>query len=137
MANVKIDLQYTNIDEEIIKEYTSKVKDIHDELKEMAKDKKEFVGWLNLPTKHDKKEFGRIKIAAERIRKDSEVFVVIGIGGSYLGARAVIESLTSSFTNIVDKKMRKAPQVFFVGNSISPNYLNELIETIRKQRCFD
>ena len=89
-------------------------------------------GWLNLPTKYDKKEFERIKKAAERIRKDSEVLLVIGIGGSYLGARAVIEALTSTFANMLDAKQRKAPQVFFIGNNISPNYMNELIEVIRK-----
>jgi glucose-6-phosphate isomerase len=85
-------------------------------------------GWLHLPTKYDKKEFARIKAAAERIKKNSEVLVVIGIGGSYLGARAVIEALTNTFYNI--NPNRKTPQVFFVGNNLSPNYMNDLIECI-------
>ena len=70
------------------------------------------------------------KKAAKKIRKDSEVFVIIGIGGSYLGARAVIESLTSNFANMFPDNLRKSPQIFFVGNNISPNYINELIDCI-------
>ena len=72
----------------------------------------------------------RIKKVAKRIRKNSEVFVVIGIGGSYLGARAVIEGLTSNFANMLPANIRKSPQIFFVGNNISPNYINELIACI-------
>ena len=94
------------------------VKEIHDELIVMSKNKQEFAGWLTLPTKYDKKEFERIKQAADKIREESEVFLVIGIGGSYLGARAVIESLTSSFANMLDTR----PQIFYIGNNISPNY---------------
>lgn len=90
--------------------------------------KQNLFGWLHLPTKYDKKEFARIKAAAEKIKKNSEVLVVIGIGGSYLGARAVIEALTNTFYNI--NPNRKTPQVFFVGNNLSPNYMNDLIECI-------
>ena len=90
--------------------------------------KQNLFGWLHLPTEYDKKEFARIKAAAERIKKNSEVLVVIGIGGSYLGARAVIEALTNTFYNI--NPNRKTPQVFFVGNNLSPNYMNDLIECI-------
>jgi len=130
MPNVNIDLSYTGIEEKEILAYEKQVKEIYEDLNEKAKDESEFVGWLKLPTNYDKKEFTRIKKAAKRIRKDSEVFVVIGIGGSYLGARAVIESLTSNFANIFPDSIRKAPQIFFVGNSISPNYINELIDCI-------
>ena len=87
-------------------------------------------GWLELPTNYDKEEFTRMQKAAEKIKKDSEILVVIGIGGSYLGARAVIESLTNTFYNILPQKERKTPQVFFVGNNMSPNYINDLIECI-------
>ena len=132
MSKIKLDLQYSNITDKEIMKYNKQVKEIHEELKAMSSDKKEFAGWLKIPTKYDKKEFERIKKSAQKIREDSEVFLVIGIGGSYLGARAVIESLTSSFANSLDKKQRKAPQIFFVGNNISPNYLNELIEVIRQ-----
>ena len=130
MPNVNIDLSYSGIEEKEIFEYENKVKNIYDNLSEKAKDENEFVGWLKLPSSYDRKEFARIKKAAKRIRKDSEVFVVIGIGGSYLGARAVIESLTSNFANMFPESIRKSPQIFFVGNSISPNYINELIDCI-------
>lgn len=90
----------------------------------------DFVGWLELPKNYDKEEFARIKAAAKKIQSDSEVLVVIGIGGSYLGARAAIEFLNHSFYNILSKEDRKAPQIFFAGNSISSTYLADLIELI-------
>lgn len=130
MPNIKLDLEYSGVTEKEILRYEQKVLKIYNDLVEKSKDKKEFVGWLNLPTNYNKKEFDRIKKAAKRIRKDSEVFIVIGIGGSYLGARAVVESLTSNFANLMSDDIRKSPQIFFVGNSISPNYVNELIDCI-------
>ena len=75
----------------------------------------DFIGWLNLPTDYDKDEFARIKAAAEKIKKNSDVFIVIGIGGSYLGARAAIEFLTSQNYNLTCKD---TPQIFFTGNRI-------------------
>ena len=85
----------------------------------------DFIGWLNLPTDYDKEEFARIKAAAEKIKKDTEVFIVIGIGGSYLGARAAIEFLTSQNYNLTCKD---TPQIFFTGNSISSSALAEIME---------
>ena len=111
-------------------EYKEQVENIHKELHKKANDEKDFVGWLELPTNYDKKEFSRIKKAAKKIKKESDILVVIGIGGSYLGARAVIESLTSSFYNMLTEKQRKYPQILYVGNNLSPNYINELIEYI-------
>ncbi len=130
MANIKLDLTYSGITDKEISKYNSKVEKIYNNLLQKSDDENEFVGWLNLPTNYDKKEFSRIKKAAKRIRNNSQVFVVIGIGGSYLGARAVIESLTSNFANMMTEETRKSPQIFFVGNSISPNYINELVECI-------
>jgi glucose-6-phosphate isomerase len=130
MSNISLDLQYSNIKEREIIYYKPQVELIHNELHKMAKSKKEFAGWLTLPTNYDKEEFERIKKSAEEIKKKSDVFVVIGIGGSYLGARAVIDCLSSTFSNLLDKKHRKSPQIFFAGNNVSPNYLNELIEVI-------
>jgi len=142
MSNVKVEFKYSGIDDKEIIKYKLEVANIIKELDKMSDDEKEFVGWMHLPKKYDKEEFERIKKAAEKIRKNSEVFLVIGIGGSYLGARAVIEALTSSFYNIRvgvglpddpgfhARPEQKSPQIFFVGNNISPNYLNELIETI-------
>ena len=111
-------------------EYKEQVENIHKELHKRTSDEKDFVGWLELPSNYDKKEFSRIKKAAKKIKKESDILVVIGIGGSYLGARAVIESLTSSFYNMLTEKQRKYPQILYVGNNLSPNYINELIEYI-------
>lgn len=90
----------------------------------------DFLGWIDLPVDYDKDEFARIKSAADRIRCDSEVLVVIGIGGSYLGARAAIEFLGHNFFNCVSKDIRKSPEIYFVGNSISSNYLAGLVDAI-------
>lgn len=90
----------------------------------------DFLGWINLPVDYDKEEFARIKKAAAQIQSDSEVLLVIGIGGSYLGARAAIEFLRHSFYNVVDKSVRKTPEIYFVGNSISSTYIKHLIDVI-------
>ena len=90
----------------------------------------DFLGWIDLPVDYDKEEFGRIQKAAEKIKSDSEVLVVIGIGGSYLGARAAIEFLRHGFYNMVSKEIRKTPEIYFVGNSISSTYLAQLIDVI-------
>ena len=130
MATIKLDLKNTGISQKTIMEYKEQVENIHKELHKRANDEKDFVGWLELPTNYDKSEFLRIKKAAKKIKKESDILVVIGIGGSYLGARAVIETLTSSFNNMLTEKQRKYPQILYVGNNLSPNYINELIEYI-------
>ena len=88
------------------------------------------LGWIDLPVNYDKEEFARIKKAADKIKADSDVLLVIGIGGSYLGARAAIEFLGHSFANSVSKEIRKAPEVYFVGNSISSTYIKHLMDVI-------
>ena len=90
----------------------------------------DFLGWIDLPVNYDKAEFEKIKKAAEKIKSDSEVLVVIGIGGSYLGARAAIEMLSHSFQNSLDSSKRKAPQIFYVGNNISSTYMTDLLEAV-------
>ncbi len=90
----------------------------------------DFLGWIDLPVDYDKEEFDRIKKAAEQIRSDSEVLLVIGIGGSYLGARAAIEFLRHSFYNIIPKEKRNAPEIYFVGNSISSTYIKHLMDVV-------
>ena len=130
MSGIKLNLKNTGILQKSIMEYKEQVENIHKELHKKANDEKDFVGWLELPTKYDKKEFLRIKKAAKKIKKESDILVVIGIGGSYLGARAVIEALTNTFNNMLTDKQRKYPQILYVGNNLSPNYINELIEYI-------
>ncbi len=99
-------------------------------LVEKTGDGNDFLGWIDLPVDYDKEEFARIKKAAEKIRNDSEVLLVIGIGGSYLGARAAIEFLGHSFYNVVDKSIRKGPEIYFLGNSISSTYLKHLMDVV-------
>ena len=130
MSNIKLDYETSGISDKQIMKYKDKVTKIHNKLHENANNENEFLGWLELPTNYDKNEFERIKKAATRIRKTSDIFVVIGIGGSYLGARAVIEGLTNTFFNSIDRKSRKAPQIIFAGNNISPNYLHDIIDFI-------
>ena len=130
MDGVKLNLKNTGISKKTILEYKEEVENIHKELHRRAKDEKDFVGWLELPTKYDKKEFARIKKAAKKIREESDILVVIGIGGSYLGARAVIEALTSSFYNMLSEEERKFPQILYVGNNLSADYMNEIIDYI-------
>ena len=127
MSNLKLDFSNTNIKESKIMKYKEQVEDIHKELHAKSNDEKEFLGWLNLPTDYDKEEFARIKKTAEKIKKDSKVFLCIGIGGSYLGARAVIESLTHTFYNY---RENDTPQILFAGNNLSSNYINDLIDVI-------
>ena len=90
----------------------------------------DFLGWIDLPADYDKEEFARIKTAAQKIQGDSEVLLVIGIGGSYLGARAAIEFLRHGFYNMVSKEIRKTPEIYFVGNSISSTYIRHLMDVI-------
>lgn len=90
----------------------------------------DFLGWIDLPVDYDKDEFARIKAAAKKIQEDSEVLLVIGIGGSYLGARAAIEFLRHNFYNMVDKSVRKTPEIYYVGNSISSTYIAHLLDVI-------
>ena len=90
----------------------------------------EYLGWIDLPVNYDKEEFARIEKAAKKIQNDSEVLIVIGIGGSYLGARAAIEFLRHSFYNSVSRNIRKTPEIYFVGNNISSVYMNHLKDVI-------
>ena len=90
----------------------------------------DFLGWIDLPVAYDKEEFARIKAAAKRIQEDSDVLLVIGIGGSYLGARAAIEFLRHEFYNEMTKEDRKTPQIYYVGNSMSGTYIKDVIDLL-------
>ena len=127
---IKFNYENSSIKESTIVKYANDVARIHEEINEKAGDEKEFLGWLELPTNYDKEEFERIKKAGKKIANDSDVLVVIGIGGSYLGARAVIESLTHSFHNSMPENKRKTPQIVYAGCNLSPVYLNDLLEFV-------
>ena len=127
MSNIKLDFKELKVKMEEILEHSAVVEEINQELIDKSEDESEFLGWLNLPTEYDKKEFERIKKCAKKIREDSDILLVIGIGGSYLGARAVIEALHSSFSQMKDEK----PHIIFVGNNLSPDYVNDIIEVLQ------
>ena len=91
----------------------------------------DFLGWVDLPINYDKEEFDRIKKAAQKIQSDSDVLLVIGIGGSYLGARAANEFLNHNFFNCLTKEQRKAPEIYYVGNSISSTYVSQLRDVLK------
>lgn len=130
MENIKVNFDNAKVFEKKVMKYADRVSEIHKKLHEKADDENEFCGWINLPTNYDKKEFARIKKAAKKIQSDSDILLVIGIGGSYLGARAVIEALNNSFYNMQDKTQRKTHQILYVGNTLSPNYISELVNYI-------
>jgi len=106
------------------------VKLAHEQLHNGTGAGSDYLGWINLPFDYDKAEFARIQAAAKQIQSDSEALVVIGIGGSYLGARAAIEMLSHSFYNTLSKEQRKTPQIFFAGNNISSTYVTHLLQAL-------
>jgi glucose-6-phosphate isomerase len=114
----------------------SEIKKAHDLLHSKTGPGADFLGWMDLPKNYDKNEFERIKTCAKRIRESADAFVVIGIGGSYLGARAGLEMLTHSFNNLLPKDQRKGPEIYFVGNSISSTYLSDLLDVLEGKSIF-
>ncbi|UTE73963.1 glucose-6-phosphate isomerase [Rossellomorea marisflavi] len=106
------------------------VKAAHNALHEKTGAGSDFLGWIDLPVDYDKEEFARIQKASQKINKDSDILLVIGIGGSYLGARAAIEMLNHSFFNTVSKEKRSAPQVLFLGQNISSTYMKDLMDLL-------
>ncbi|QGU94214.1 glucose-6-phosphate isomerase [Clostridium bovifaecis] len=131
--SISLDLSKTRpyLNEHEIEQLQPMINTAHDMLHNKTGEGSDFLGWVDLPVNYDKEEFGRIKKAAEKIKKNSEALVVIGIGGSYLGARAAIEMLTHTFCNTISKEDRKSPQIFYAGNNISSTYMADLIEAIK------
>ena len=132
MAKVTFDYSKTDgfIQEHEMEYMSGLVSQAKDKLLERSGAGNDFLGWIDLPVDYDKEEFVRIQKAAEKIREDSEVLLVIGIGGSYLGARAAIEFLGHSFANVVSKDVRKSPEIYYVGNSISSTYIKDLADVV-------
>ena len=127
--SIKLDDKYLKgfVREHELSEIAPMVKAAHDTLSAKNGPGSDFLGWADLPVDYDKAEFERIKAAAAKIKSDSKVLIVIGIGGSYLGARAAIEALKSTLYNSLKKD---TPEIYFIGNSISPTYLNEVISLV-------
>ncbi|WP_243387657.1 glucose-6-phosphate isomerase [Bacillus kexueae] len=106
------------------------VKVAHHSIHEKTGAGSDFLGWVDLPNNYDREEFARIQKSADKIKSDSDVLLVIGIGGSYLGARAAIEMLNHSFYNALPKEKRNTPQVIFVGNNISSTYMKDVMDLL-------
>lgn len=130
MGKILFDYSNAGIKDEEIKNALWQLKDAHNMLHNKTGAGNDFLGWIDLPVNYDKEEFNRVKAAAKRIRENSDVFIVIGIGGSYLGARAVIEALGHSFYNMLPKEKRQGPEIYFVGNNISGTYVQHLLDLI-------
>lgn len=132
MSKIKFDYNMALgfINENEISYLENQIESAHRMLHEKSGPGNDFLGWVELPNDYDREEFSRIINAAQRIRENSDVFIVIGIGGSYLGARAAIESLSHSFYNMLPKDKRNGPEIYFAGNNISSTYLTELLELI-------
>ena len=130
----KVTFDYSKASKFISDDEVVAMKKIAEDAKEVLVNKSgagnDFLGWIDLPVDYDKEEFDRIKKAAAKIQSDSEVLIVIGIGGSYLGARAAIEFLRHGFYNNVPKEVRKTPEIYYAGNSISPSYLQGLLDVV-------
>ena len=131
----KIKFDYTKAEKfisgEEIKALAPYIEAAHNTLHQKSGAGSDFTGWVNLPADYDKEEYARIKKAAEKIKSNSKALIVIGIGGSYLGARMAIEMLNHNFYNVNEKARAGAPQIFFAGNNISATYLTDLIETVK------
>lgn len=128
MSKITLDYSKTGINKHEVEFFEAQVKLAHEMLHNKTGVGNDFLGWIDLPADYDKTEFERIQQAAEKIKNDSDVLIVIGIGGSYLGARACIEALSHTFYNSLSKEQRKTPAVYFVGNNISGTYLKNLLD---------
>lgn len=128
MSQITLDYSKTGVKAYELEYLAPQVQAAHNMLHNKTGAGSDFLGWIDLPINYDKEEFARIQKAADKIKDDSDILIVIGIGGSYLGARACIEGLSHTFYNALSKEQRKTPQVFFVGNNISGTYLKNLLE---------
>ena len=128
MSKITIDYSKTGVMPHEVEYFKEQIVVAHKMLHEKTGAGNDFLGWVDLPVDYDKDEFARIQKAAEKIQGDSDVLIVIGIGGSYLGARACIDALSHTFYNALSKEQRKTPEIYYVGNNISGTYLKDLLD---------
>lgn len=129
--SIRFDYSYTGLSQEEFDNKAAQISLADKMLKEKTGAGSDFLGWYDYPVAYDKEEYARIKQAAERIKGSCDAFIVIGIGGSYLGSKAVITALTSTFFN--EETDRKAPKIYFAGENISGKYMKDLIELVKDQ----
>jgi len=128
--SIKVDYSKANMTTDALLNYQEQVNELHTVIHEKTGAGNDFLGWLDYPKTYDVEEFDRMKACAKKIQGNSDILVVVGIGGSYLGARAVIEALNHSFFNELSDEKRKFPKVMFLGNNISPVYMTHFLEAI-------
>lgn len=131
MENIKFDYKDGFISAHELKALEGVVENAHEMLHNKSGLGNDYLGWLELPKEYDKEEFKRIKQASKKIQKNSDALIVVGIGGSYLGAKATIEALTNSFYNDLKERDRETPEIFFAGNNISGRYLKHLVNLVK------
>ena len=131
--SIRFDLSYANIDPSEFESRFDQLAKANDDLMNKTGVGNDFLGWVDYPVKYDQDEFARIKEAAQKIQDRCDALVVIGIGGSYLGAKAVISALTSPFYNEEPRSVRKAPKIYFAGQNISGKYLENLLTLLKDQ----
>lgn len=131
--SIRFDLSYANIDPSEFESRFDQLAKANDELMNKTGVGNDFLGWVDYPVNYDQDEFARIKMAAKKIQERCDALVVIGIGGSYLGAKAVISALTSPFHNEEPRSERKAPKIYFAGQNISGKYLEKLLTLLKDQ----
>lgn len=132
---IKFNYEYAKdfISEKEIKDYIPKIKVLHNSLHGKTGLGNDFLGWLNLPDNISKESIQKIKNAAKQIQNNTDVFIVIGIGGSYLGAKAVIDALNHNFYNNSRRFRNNTPKIIFVGNSLSSDYLSDILEYVKEK----
>ena len=132
MQGLKLDFKGLNtfVNEFELKNFENIVFNAHDMLNNKTGLGNDMLGWMDLPTNRDEKEIEKIKECAKKIQKQADVFIVVGIGGSYLGAKAVIDLFDSSFSNLESFSKRKHPQIIFAGNNMSAKYIKDLFKYI-------
>ncbi|MBP3889303.1 MAG: glucose-6-phosphate isomerase [Cellulosilyticum sp.] len=128
MSKITIDYSKTGVQSHEVEYFKEQIAVAHKMLHEKTGAGNDFLGWVDLPVDYDKDEFARIQKAADKIKNDSDVLIVIGIGGSYLGARACIDALSHTFYNALSSEKRKTPEIYYVGNNISGTYLSDLLD---------
>ena len=128
MSKITVNYSKTGVQAHEVAYFKEHIETAHKMLHDKTGAGNDFLGWIDLPVNYDKDEFTRIKEAAKKIQKDSDVLIVIGIGGSYLGARACIDALSHTFYNALSKEQRKTPEIYYVGNNISGTYLKDLLD---------
>lgn len=136
MSGIRYAYQNSGVTKDEIMGIENEIKAAHSKLHDKSGAGSDFLGWLDLPETMDKEEYARLKKTASRIRENADALVIIGIGGSYLGSKAVLDALCHPFHNLLDKEQRKAPEIYFAGHQISSSYTTRLLELLEGKSVY-